>query len=76
MFSSLPQALNGWRPDVIFVTIPPLFVTLPAFFLGWLYRCPVVLNVQDILTEAAKNVGLIQNKLMIRALSELEKICL
>ncbi len=73
VFSSLPQALNGWRPDVIFVTVPPLFVTLPGFFLGRLYGCPVVLNVQDILTEAAENVGLIQNKLMIRALSELEK---
>ncbi|MEA5569577.1 glycosyltransferase family 4 protein [Calothrix sp. UHCC 0171] len=71
--SSLPQALKGWRPDVIFVTVPPLFVTLPAFFLGWFYSCPVLLNVQDILTEAAKNVGLIQNKLMIRALSDLEK---
>lgn len=71
--SSFPQALNGWRPDVIFLTVPPLFVTLPACLLGWLYNCPVVLNVQDILTEAAERVGLIKNKLMVRGLAALEK---
>lgn len=71
--SSLPQALNGWRPDVILLTVPPLFVTLPACFLGWLYNCPVVLNVQDILTEAAERVGLIRNKLIVSALRTLEK---
>ncbi|MBF2065415.1 MAG: glycosyltransferase family 4 protein [Calothrix sp. C42_A2020_038] len=71
--SSLPQALNGWRPDVILLTVPPLFVTLPACFLGWLYNCPVILNVQDILPEAAERMGLIKNKWMIRVLSRLEK---
>jgi colanic acid biosynthesis glycosyl transferase WcaI len=74
VFSSLPQALNGWRPDVIMLTVPSLFVTIPACFLGWLYNCPVVLNVQDILPDAAERVGLIKNKLMIRVLSALEKL--
>lgn len=73
VFTSIPQALNGWRPDVILLTVPPLMVTLPATLLGYLYNCPVVLNVQDILPEAAVRVGLIKNKLMIRALETLEK---
>lgn len=73
VFTSLPQALNGWRPDIILLTVPPLLVTLPATLLGWLYNCPVVLNVQDILPEAAIRVGLIKNKWMIRALEALEK---
>jgi colanic acid biosynthesis glycosyl transferase WcaI len=73
VFTSLPQALKGERPDVILLTIPPLLVCLPATLIGWLYNCPVVLNVQDILPEAGVRVGLIKNKLMIKALEALEK---
>ncbi|MEC4817203.1 MAG: glycosyltransferase family 4 protein [Scytonema sp. PMC 1069.18] len=73
VFTSLPQAINGWRPDVILLTVPPLLVSLPATLLGWIYNCPVVLNVQDILPEAAIRVGLIKNQWMIRALEIVEK---
>ncbi|MEH2348888.1 MAG: glycosyltransferase family 4 protein [Nostoc sp.] len=73
VFTSLPQALKGERPDAILLTVPPLLVCLPATLIGWLYNCPVVLNVQDILPEAAVRVGLIKNKLMIKALEALEK---
>jgi colanic acid biosynthesis glycosyl transferase WcaI len=73
VFTSFPQALNGWEPDVILLTVPPLLVTLPATLLGWLYDCPVILNVQDILPEAAVRIGLMKSKWMIRALEALEK---
>ncbi|WGV25660.1 glycosyltransferase family 4 protein [Halotia branconii] len=73
IFTSLPQALNGKRPDVILLTVPPLLVSLPATLLGWMYKCPVVLNVQDILPEAAVRVGLMKNKWMIKACEVLEK---
>ncbi|MFH7026793.1 MAG: glycosyltransferase family 4 protein [Heteroscytonema crispum UTEX LB 1556] len=73
VFTSFPQALNGWEPDVILLTVPPLLVTLPAMLLGWLYDCPVILNVQDILPEAAVRIGLIKSKWMIRVLEALEK---
>jgi colanic acid biosynthesis glycosyl transferase WcaI len=73
VFTSLPQALKGERPDVILLTVPPLLVCLPATLIGWLYNCPVVLNVQDILPEAGVRVGLIKNKLMIKGLEALEK---
>ncbi|MBW4557630.1 MAG: glycosyltransferase family 4 protein [Trichormus sp. ATA11-4-KO1] len=73
VFTSLPQAIKGKRPDVILLTVPPLLVSLPASLLGWLYNCPVVLNVQDILPEAAVRVGLIKNKWVIRVLTALEK---
>lgn len=73
VFTSLPQALNGWRPDVILLTVPPLLVSLPATLLSWFYNCPVVLNVQDILPEAAIRTGLLKNKFMIWALESLEK---
>lgn len=73
VFTSLLQAFNGWRPNVILLTVPPLLVSLPATLLGWFYNCPVVLNVQDILPEAAIKTGLLKNKFMIRALEALEK---
>jgi colanic acid biosynthesis glycosyl transferase WcaI len=67
------QGLNGWRPGVILLTVPGLPVCVPAAILGWLYRAPVVLNLQDILPDAAVHVGLIRNKLMIRVFEYLEK---
>lgn len=73
VFTSLLQALKGWRPDVILLTVPPLLVSLPATLLGWLYNCPVVLNVQDILPEAAVQCRLLKNKWIIYALEALEK---
>lgn len=73
VFTSLPQAFKGRRPDVIILTVPPLLGTLPATIFSWLYNCPVVLNVQDILPEAAVRIGLLKNKSMIRILAALEK---
>ncbi|MEH2283296.1 MAG: glycosyltransferase family 4 protein [Nostoc sp.] len=73
VFTSLPQAFKGGRPDVIILTVPPLLATLPATIFAWLYNCPVVLNVQDILPEAAVRIGLLKNKWMIRTLAALEK---
>lgn len=73
VFTSFMPALFGWRPDVILSTSPSLPVCLPATLLGWLHRCPVVLNLQDILPEAAVHVGLLKNKSLIRVFSILEK---
>jgi colanic acid biosynthesis glycosyl transferase WcaI len=71
--SSLVQALKGWRPDAILLTVPPLPVSVPAALLGWFYSCPVVLNLQDILPDAAVHVGLLTNKNAIRVFETLEK---
>lgn len=73
VLTSFLLALKGERPDVILATVPPLPVCLPAALVGWLRGCPVVLNVQDIQHEAAVSVGLLNNKLVIRAFEALEK---
>lgn len=70
--TSFLRALAGWQPDVILLTVPPLPVSVPAALLGLIYRCPVVLNLQDILPEAAVHVGLIRNKFAIRVFEALE----
>ncbi|MEC4983375.1 MAG: glycosyltransferase family 4 protein [Oscillatoria sp. PMC 1068.18] len=70
---SFLQALFGRRPDVILLTVPGLPVGVPAAVLGWLYQVPVVLNLQDILPDAAVHVGLLTNKKLIRIFEDLEK---
>lgn len=73
MTLSFVQAWRGWRPDVILLTVPGLPVGIPASLLGWLYRCPVVLNLQDILPDAAVHVGLLTSRTAIRIFSALER---
>ena len=73
MLLSLIQAFRGWRPDVILLTVPGLPVSVSAAILGTIYRCPVVLNLQDILPDAAVHVGLIKNPKIIAVLKKLEK---
>jgi colanic acid biosynthesis glycosyl transferase WcaI len=48
-------------------------VSVPAAILGWIHRCPVVLNLQDILPDAAVHVGLLKNPKLIRLFEILEK---
>lgn len=71
--SSFIHALRGKRPDVVFLTSPPLPIAVPAALLGWLHRCPVILNLQDIIPEAAIHVGLLSNKKLIWIFEGLEK---
>ena len=71
---SFLQALQGEKPDLIFLTIPGLPVCLPAAFLARIYRIPIILNLQDILPDAAVHVGLINNPQLIHLLSGLEKL--
>jgi len=71
--TSFLPALIGWRPDVILSTSPSLPSCIPTALLGWLHNCPVVLNLQDILPEAAVHVGLLKNKLLIHLFAVLEK---
>ncbi len=71
--SSFIHALRGEHPDVVFLTSPPLPIAVPAALLGWLHRCPVILNLQDIIPEAAIHVGLLKNKKLIWVFEGLEK---
>ena len=71
--TSFIHALRGKRPDVIFLTTPPLPVSVPSALLGWLHHAPVVLNLQDILPDAAVRIGLLKNPKLIRIFEVLEK---
>jgi colanic acid biosynthesis glycosyl transferase WcaI len=69
---SLWPALRGWRPDIILNTSPSLPACLPVAILKTLFQCPSVLNLQDILPEAAIQTGLLSNPWVIRLFEWLE----
>lgn len=49
--------LSGWRPDVLWVTSPPLFTGLAGVVLSKLFRCPIVLDIRDIWPDSAVSAG-------------------
>ena len=57
---SLWQAFNGWKPEIIFATTPPILISLPVSFYELFSNSSVVLNIQDIVSEAAVRVGLLK----------------
>lgn len=65
IFSGLlfgPWLLRRRRYDVIFVfASSPLLQAIPALFLGWLKRCPVVVWVQDLWPESLAATGYVRD---------------
>ncbi|HBE21617.1 MAG TPA: glycosyltransferase WbuB [Cyanobacteria bacterium UBA11149] len=74
VITSFIHALKGQPPDIILMTAPPLLVSVPAAFLARIHSCPIVLNLQDILPDAAIHVDLIKpNSKLVKILRFLEK---
>jgi glycosyltransferase involved in cell wall biosynthesis len=62
-----PWALRGRKFDVVFVYAPsPLLQALPAIFVSWLKRAPLVLWVQDIWPESLQATGFIKNPRVLK----------
>lgn len=58
-----PYALRGKKFDVVFVYAPsPLLQALPAIYLSWLKRTPLVLWVQDVWPDALVATGFIKSR--------------
>jgi len=61
VWGSLRQGVRvwreGWRPDLIYVSSPPLFVGVSGRVLSLLFRRPVVFEVRDIWPDAAVSAG-------------------
>ncbi len=57
LWQGLITGLSGWRPDVIWVSSPPLTVGIVARILGILFWKPYVLEVRDIWPDTAVAAG-------------------
>lgn len=74
-FGCLAPFLGGkavGRPDVIVVESPPLFDAIGGRLLARFKRRPYVLTVADVWPEAAVQLGVLQNRLLIRLSEWLE----
>lgn len=66
-----PLLLRKKSYDVIFVYAPsPIFQVIPASFIGWLKKIPVVLWVQDLWPQSASATGHIQSPFLLKMLEK------
>jgi len=70
--SSFLRVLGTWRPDLLFVTSPPLGLAASAIALGRLWRVPYVLHVADLQPDTAVDLGMLAQGQLTRALYRLE----
>ena len=61
------------RPDYIFVESPPLFLSIPAYFAGLIWRVPFIFNVADLWPDAIVDGGFLQDGLLMRLLFGMER---
>jgi glycosyltransferase involved in cell wall biosynthesis len=62
-----PLALHGRTFDAVFVYAPsPLLQALPAVFLAWLRRAPLIVWVQDLWPESLAATGYVRNRILLR----------
>lgn len=63
-----PFLLRKKRFDAIFVYAPsPILQAIPAIFVGWLKRAPVILWVQDLWPASLSATGHVKNALILKA---------
>lgn len=78
IFSGLffaPWMLRKKKFDVIFVYAPsPILQAIPAIFLGWLQKCPVVLWVQDLWPESMSATGHVRNRLILKLVEQVVRL--
>lgn len=70
-FKSVGVALTG-KYDLVFATSTPLTAGIPAIFARWLRRKPFVFEIRDLWPELPREMGVITNPLVLRAMSMLE----
>jgi glycosyltransferase involved in cell wall biosynthesis len=61
-----PWMLRKKKFDIVFVYgVSPILQAIPAIFLGWLKKCPVILWVQDLWPESLLATGYVKNRFVL-----------
>jgi len=66
--ASILGTLFSGKPDVIWAYQPPLTVGVPALWMSFLRRAPLVYEVQDLWPETLVSTGMMNSKLGLRVL--------
>ena len=74
-FTTMLAGLLVKKPDVIYAVSTPLTVGFLGYCLSRLRRVPFVFEVTDVWPDAAIAVGVVRNRLLIRAAHWLEMFC-
>jgi colanic acid biosynthesis glycosyl transferase WcaI len=67
------RSLVAPRPQVLFVTSPPLGLAMAARLLSAIWRVPYVFDVADLQPDAALDLGMVKRGWFVKALFVLEK---
>jgi glycosyltransferase involved in cell wall biosynthesis len=65
-FTALLAALNGPRPDVMFVESQPLSLGTVAVLMKWLRGVPYIYNVPDLHVDVARQLGFVRSEAVLR----------
>jgi colanic acid biosynthesis glycosyl transferase WcaI len=71
--AGLLGARSVGHPDIIVVESPPLFDVVSGRLLSWMKCCPYIFTVADLWPEAAVQMGILQNRLLIWLAGRLER---
>lgn len=62
--------------DVMIAVCPPMQIGLLPLFIGWLKRTPFFFHIQDLQVDAARELGMVKNKTLLRILDFTERFLL
>ncbi|MBI5676094.1 MAG: WcaI family glycosyltransferase [Nitrospirae bacterium] len=71
--SSFLWGLTIRRVDVILVVSPPLQLCLTAYYLSKIRNCGLIMLIQDIVPDAAIDMGIIKDSIVIKIARKLER---
>jgi colanic acid biosynthesis glycosyl transferase WcaI len=71
--TSLFGLLRARKPDCIFVESPPLFLSIPAYLAGLIWKVPFIFNIADLWPDIIVEGGFLKRGLLARALYALEQ---
>lgn len=66
--------LRGRRYDAVFVfATSPILQAIPAIWIGWLKKCPIVVWVQDLWPDSLSATGYVKNKSILKVVERIVK---
>lgn len=74
-FSSLVAGILIGKNDIVFASSPPPFCAYGAMIIAYLKRSKFVLDIRDLLTEAAQDMGTVKSNMLIRLGENLDRRC-
>lgn len=71
-FFAFLNFLRAGQPDVIVLFTPPFFLGIVGVLAKWSWRCPLVINIQDLPLDAALALGMLKHGILARSMRNLE----